>query len=60
MKQKHKKEIENLQKLFSVIVEYPFLLPLVLLLIKLPPNRVFEGIYKKWKKHCYTERLYKV
>ncbi|MBN1899297.1 MAG: B12-binding domain-containing radical SAM protein [Spirochaetes bacterium] len=56
---KHKKQIENLQKLFSITVELPFLLPLVRLLIHLPPNRVFNWIYKTWKRYCYNHRLYK-
>lgn len=54
-----KREIENLQKLFSITVEFPFLLPLALFLIKLPPNRLFNFIYKKWKNYCYESRLYK-
>lgn len=56
----NKKEIENLQKLFSITVELPFLLPLVRLLIKLPPNPIFDWVYKRWKKYCYDKRLYRI
>ena len=56
---KDKVKIENLQKFFSILVEFPFLLPLALLAINLPPNKVFNQIYTKWKKYCYTNRLYK-
>lgn len=60
LKMENKKKIENLQKLFSITVEFPFLLPLVKLLIKFPPNRIFDWIYKRWKKYCYDKRLYRV
>lgn len=60
LKLPQKKRIENLQKFFSIIVEFPFLLPFVFLLIQLPPNLVFNLIYKKWKNYCYSNRLYKV
>lgn len=56
---KDKKKIENLQKLFSLLVEFPFLLPLALVLIRLSPNRSFRRIYKAWKEHCYSRRLYR-
>lgn len=57
---KDKKRVENLQKLFSIIVEFPFLLPLASQAIKLPPNPVFRRIYKAWKEYCYSKRLYNV
>jgi len=46
MKLDHKKEIINLHKFFSLTVKFPFLLPLVKLLIKLPNNRIFFFIWK--------------
>lgn len=55
---KDKRKIENLQKLFSLIVEFPVLLPLALILINLPPNKKFNQIYTLWKEYCYSRRLY--
>lgn len=51
---KNKMEIENLHHLFSIIVAFPFLLPLARLLVKLP----FSGFYFffVWQLHrawCY-------
>jgi radical SAM superfamily enzyme YgiQ (UPF0313 family) len=42
LKLKDKDQIENLQKLFALTTQMPILLPLVRLLIKLPPNRLFR------------------
>lgn len=55
---KGKRKIENMQKFFSLIVEFPFLLPVVLLLINLPSNKIFNKMYKFWKEYCYSRRLY--
>lgn len=55
---KDKSKIENLQKLFSIIVEFPFLLPVGIFLIQLPFNRLYSEIYRSWKKYCYSRRLY--
>lgn len=40
------REIENLHKLFNTTVMLPFLLPLVLLLVRLPPNALFRLVFK--------------
>ncbi|MGQ9626816.1 MAG: B12-binding domain-containing radical SAM protein [Anaerolineae bacterium] len=53
-----KLQIENLQKLFAFTVEFPFLLPLVKLLIKLPRNKVFWLIYKLWKGYAIKRRMF--
>jgi len=42
---KIKKEIVNLQKFFFYAVKFPWLDPAIKLLIKLPPNKVFEFIF---------------
>jgi len=60
LKIKDKNKVENLQKLFSITVEWPFLRPLVYALIKLPSNRFFNWIYVRWKKYAYQRRLYKI
>jgi len=43
---KEKRMVENLHKFFPIAVKFPFLLPLIQQLIKLPPNRTFILIYK--------------
>jgi len=41
LKQPYIKECENLHKFAHIVVKLPILLPLVKMLIKLPPNRIF-------------------
>ncbi|MEW6233297.1 MAG: radical SAM protein [Chloroflexota bacterium] len=55
---REKRQIENLQKLFAVGVEWPFLLPLIRLLLKLPSNRLYWLIYKLWKGYALKNRLH--
>lgn len=55
-----KRQIENLQKLFAVTVEWPWLLPLVRLLVKLPRNRLFWLIHKLWKGYTIKNRVHPV
>lgn len=47
LKQPQIKEISNLQKLVYICVKFPWLLPMVKWLIKLPPNPIFDLI-SKW------------
>jgi radical SAM superfamily enzyme YgiQ (UPF0313 family) len=44
-----KRRVENLQKLFAVAAAVPALTPLVGLLTRLPPNRIFRAIFRT----CY-------
>lgn len=53
-----RRQIENLQKLFAATAEFPWLLPLVKLLIKLPPNPAFWLIYKAWKGYAMKRRMF--
>ncbi len=53
-----KRRIENLQKIFAVVVEFPFLLPLVKPLLRLPRNRLSWIIYKIWKGYALKNRMY--
>lgn len=46
LKLKDKEQLENLQKLFALTVQFPIILPLVKLLIRLPPNRFFVFVEK--------------
>lgn len=39
-------EIKNLQNFFQICLDFPSLIPIVKKLIKLPPNRLFEWVYK--------------
>ncbi|MGI6207609.1 MAG: B12-binding domain-containing radical SAM protein [Anaerolineae bacterium] len=52
------RRIENLQKLFALTVEFPFLLPLVRRLISLPPNPAFWFVYKAWKGYAMKQRMF--
>ena len=44
-----KRQIENLQKLFALGVEFPFLMPVIRRLIRLPSNQFFWLLYKLFR-----------
>jgi len=53
-----KRQIENLQKLFSIGVEHPRLVPVVRKAIELPQNPVFWLVYKLWKGFALKRRIF--
>jgi anaerobic magnesium-protoporphyrin IX monomethyl ester cyclase len=53
-----KRQIENLQKLFALGVEVPWLLPVIRGLIRLPSNRLFWLVYKLWKGWAIKNRMF--
>jgi len=53
-----KRQIENLNKLFALAVEWPGLTGLVRRLIKLPPNSIFRLLYKLWKGYAIKNRMH--
>jgi radical SAM superfamily enzyme YgiQ (UPF0313 family) len=53
-----KNKVNNLQKLFSLAVSFPFLEPLIGILIGLPPNNLFKKVYFFWKQKL-NKRIYK-
>jgi anaerobic magnesium-protoporphyrin IX monomethyl ester cyclase len=53
-----KRQIENLNKLFALAVEWPWLASLVWRLIKLPPNPLFRLAYKLWKGYAIKNRIH--
>lgn len=54
------KRVTNLHKFCSIAVRFPFLIPFVKLLIKLPPNRLFQYIYFFWYAYNRTVAPYKI
>lgn len=52
-----RQQIENLQKLFAVTAEAPWLLPIVRRLIRLRSNLVFTSIFRWWYAWCYLRRI---
>lgn len=56
--QEEKRQIENLQKLFAVGVEFPWLLPAIRRLIRLHPNQMFWLAYKLWKGWAIKNRMF--
>jgi len=48
-----KKEIVNLQRLFGFIVGFPVLRKIVLWLLGLPKNKIYDFIHLKWKRNRY-------
>lgn len=53
-----RRQIENLQKLFALAVEFPWLIPFIRRLLRLPPNRLFWLIYKLWKGWAIKTRIF--
>jgi anaerobic magnesium-protoporphyrin IX monomethyl ester cyclase len=53
-----KRQIENLQKLLALGVEFPWLLPVIRRLIRMPPNRFFWLVYKLWKGWAIKNRMF--
>jgi anaerobic magnesium-protoporphyrin IX monomethyl ester cyclase len=53
-----KRQIENLNKLFALAVEWPWLTGLARWLIKLPGNRLFRLAYKLWKGYAIKARIH--
>jgi radical SAM superfamily enzyme YgiQ (UPF0313 family) len=52
-----KHETENLQKLFAVLVEAPWLEPIVRPLLRLPPNVFLLSVFRAWYVYCYARRI---
>ncbi len=55
VRSKEIRQMENLQKFFHLAVRFPFLQPLIRQLIKLPPNPLYQLIFKS----CYALQLMK-
>jgi anaerobic magnesium-protoporphyrin IX monomethyl ester cyclase len=53
-----KRQIENLNKLFAVAVEWPWMTGLVRRLTRLPPNPLFRLVYKLWKGWAIKNRIH--
>ena len=52
-----RRETENLQKLFAVLVEAPWLERLVRPLLRWKPNLAFLSIFRAWYIYCYRRRI---
>ncbi|MDP8215641.1 MAG: radical SAM protein [Candidatus Euphemobacter frigidus] len=48
----------NLHKFASLLTKFPVLFPLVKILIKLPPNRLFQYIFFIWYGYCNAGGLF--
>ncbi len=62
LKLKDKYQLENLHKFFAIGVRFPFLLPLIKILIKIPANffyRFIRNIWQgySWRRHYYPFRV---
>ena len=52
-----RRETENLQKLFAVLVEAPWLERLVRRMLRWKPNLTFLSIFRTWYIYCYRRRI---
>ena len=53
-----KRQIENLQKWFALVVEFPWLRPIMRPMLKLPGNRIFWLMHKLWKGFAIKQRIH--
>lgn len=53
----HRLQFENLHHLFSLAVAFPFFIPLVRLLIKLPLGRFYFLLWNMHRLWCYTTKV---
>jgi len=51
-------KVNNLHKLFNITVSFPFLMPLIKLIINLPSNSLFKKIHPFWRARL-NEKLYR-
>lgn len=56
--EKEKRQIERLQRLFAIAVEFPVLVPLVKLMINLPDNPIFWLVHKIHKGYAIKKRIH--
>jgi radical SAM superfamily enzyme YgiQ (UPF0313 family) len=52
-----RRQVENLQKLFALLVEAPWLKPLARLLLRMRPNLAFLSVFRSWYLYCYRRRI---
>jgi len=52
------RKIKNLYKLFSIVVEFPFLFPILQFLIKLPLRWIYALFYYTWLGYCQYYRIW--
>jgi anaerobic magnesium-protoporphyrin IX monomethyl ester cyclase len=55
-----KTRIENLHKFFGLAVCHPFLLPLIRIILRLPPNRIFGLFHRLWDSYCKRRKIFRV
>jgi anaerobic magnesium-protoporphyrin IX monomethyl ester cyclase len=54
----HKRALEVLQRFFAIGVEWPWLVPIIRRLVKLPDNRIFVLLNKFWKGWALLRRVH--
>jgi radical SAM superfamily enzyme YgiQ (UPF0313 family) len=55
---KDKRKIENFHKLFSIAVEFPFLIHIIIFLVKLPLHNFYNLIRKLWRGYTSYTKVY--
>lgn len=56
----HLRQLQNLQRFFALVVNWPWLRPYVRRIIKWRPNRLFWLINKLWKGYVIKKRIHPV
>jgi len=55
---KDKREIENFHKLFSIAVEFPFLIHIIKFMVRLPLHNFYNVIRKLWRGYTSYVKVY--
>ena len=55
---KLKRRVNNLQKVFALIVRFPFLRMFTTIITSLPENRLYALLYQRFKVYIYDQYLY--
>lgn len=55
-----KRRVENLHKLFGIIVSFPFLRPFCILLCSLPRNVLYRSLYYIWYGYSFKMKLWPI
>ncbi len=53
----NRREIQNLQKWFSIAVAYPFLIPAIERVVKLPGNGLFAWLWQLFRGYAYLFKI---
>ncbi len=58
MPQRDKRRLINLQRLFGIIVSFPWLRAFLPIILNVRNNKIYTKIRDYWKKYCYEQKIF--